>query len=286
MRLFTRTMPDDFNLFLYGDQHVGTTLYYTDGWCSLIDMMHSSYHGLPASKNFGIHHGDTVEAICVDDRRFDIDTIDRSAIPPMVQADVAIEQNRALAGKTICFLQGNHEYTLSRFGDLTSYICKQLDMPYGTNTAKLSFVAKDGTLIYKHFCTHGRKSISSTADDPRRRRVNMELILKRHLKHKAGDCLVMSKGHTHKLLVCKPESDLYLTDDGARIKQVYTTSEQTDGYIHPDHRFFVNTGSFLKLYGDDVSGYAERFEYDPVELGFCIVIVRDRKVIDVERVVV
>jgi hypothetical protein len=286
MRLFTREMPDDFNIFAFGDRHRGNLLFYAPGWEALIDMMHKPYRGVAASKNFGIDHGDTVEAICVDDRRFDLDTIDKDMVPPLVQADTVAAELKPIAKKILCILQGNHEYTLSKFGDLTDYICKQTGIPYGTNTAKLSFVAKDGTLIYKHFCTHGRKSISSTADDPRRRRVNMELILKRHLKHKAGDCLVMSKGHTHKLLVCKPESDLYLTDDGKQIKQVYTTSEQTDGYIHPDHRYFVNTGSFLKLYGDDVSGYAERAEYDPVELGFCIVIVRDRKVVDVERVVV
>lgn len=112
----------------------------------------------------------------------------------------------------------------------------------------------------------------------------MELILKRHLKHKFGDCLLMSMGHTHKLLICSPNPELYLTDDGSQITQKYTRSDKADGYIHPDHRWYINTGSFLKLYGDGVSGYAERAGYDPVELGFIVVMVRDRKIVDVRKV--
>ena len=106
----------------------------------------------------------------------------------------------------------------------------------------------------------------------------MHLILKRHLKFKAGDCAVMVKGHTHKLLVCKPEAELYLTDDGKRIQQKYTGWGQNEEYIHPDARWYGNTGSFLKLHGKGISGYAEIFEYDPVELGFLILKVRRKRI--------
>ena len=132
--------------------------------------------------------------------------------------------------------------------------------------------------MYKIYATHGFKNITSAAYDPKRRRVNMQLILKRHLKFKAGDCAVMVKGHTHKLMVCKPESELFLVDDGSRIKQKYTRWGQSEEYIHPDARWYGNTGSFLKLHGKDISGYAEIMEYDPVELGFLVLVVRKGKI--------
>lgn len=113
----------------------------------------------------------------------------------------------------------------------------------------------------------------------------MELIIKRHLKFKAGDCITMSKGHTHKLIVCQPKSELYLVDDGHEIVQKYTKSDKTGGYIHPDHRWYINTGSFLKLYGDGVSGYGELFEYDPIELGVAVIMVRNQKIDGVRRIV-
>ena len=112
----------------------------------------------------------------------------------------------------------------------------------------------------------------------------MNLILKRHLRFKAGDCAVMIKHHTHKLLVCKPETELYLMDDGKNIKQAYTSWGQSEPYIHPDSRWYGNAGSFLKLYGKGISGYAEVLEYDPVELGFLCLIVRDKKILELKPI--
>ena len=115
----------------------------------------------------------------------------------------------------------------------------------------------------------------------------MELILMRHLMKKAGDCVVQYKGHTHKLLVCNPESGLYLYDDGEEIRQGYTTENQNARYIHPDLRWYVNTGSFVKLYRDDeLTNYAEVAEYDPIDLGFAVTRVREGKVVKVDKIIV
>ena len=106
----------------------------------------------------------------------------------------------------------------------------------------------------------------------------MKLALKRHLKFKAGDCAVMIKHHAHKLLVCEPEQELYLTDNGKKIKQGYTTYIQNSDYIHPDLRWYGCAGAFLTMFGHGISGYAEVAEYDPVELGFLIIKVRNKKI--------
>jgi len=228
--------------------------------------------------------GDIIEAITIDDRRYDMATTSEPF--PLQQIKDAVKTLSPISTRLLCILEGNHERILWRFGDLSNEIADQLKVKYGTYTAKLTINDKEGKYLYKIFATHGKKNITSTADDPKRRFVNQRLILKRHLKFKAGDCVVMVKGHTHKLLICKPEEELYLTDDTKEIKQRYISSSQNAPYIHPDHRYYVNSGSFLKLYGEmGVSGYAERAEYDPVELGFAVIMVRDGQIHDINKVV-
>jgi hypothetical protein len=138
--------------------------------------------------------------------------------------------------------------------------------------------------MYKVFDEHGRRGINSAADDPLRRMVNMQLALKRHLLYKASDCAVMIKHHTHKLIVANPKSELGLISDDENIKQIYTHLKQDDIYIHPNERYYGNAGSFLRLYTVGLTGYAERAEYDPLEIGCLVLVVRDRKIISLDPV--
>lgn len=278
MKLITVHLPDDHNLFLFGDAHHDSPMSSDSGWEILCNMMNKEYDG--CKNNYGAEGGDDIEAIKPDDKRYSEEL--KTTPLPLVQMRHAVERRQSIKDKLLYKLQGNHEATLWTYGDIMADMCETLGVPYGTWTTKLTVTDKRGDLMYKLYDTHGRKSITSTADDPKRRKVNMQLILKRHLKFKAGDCAVMIKHHTHKLLVCKPESELYLVDDGSKIRQAYTGWGQTETYIHPDARWYGNAGSFLKLYGDDFSGYAERAEYDPVELGFLILRVRNKKIVSLD----
>ena len=278
MKLLTKSLPDDHNIFHFGDLHDGSVLSSVNGWEKFIEAINSEYDG--CKNNYGIEGGDDIEAIMVDDKRYSPENLKEPL--PLAQIDRAIKLRQPIKDKLLCKLMGNHERKLWRFGDITEKICQDLWVDYGTWTCKLIIKDKNGKLMYKIYETHGLKSIISAADDPKRRQVNMQLILKRHLKFKAGDCAVMVKHHTHKLLVCKPESELYLVDDGNKIKQKYTGWGQSEDYIHPDARWYGNAGSFLKLYGKGISGYAEILEYDPVELGFLILRVRDKKIISLD----
>jgi len=240
--------------------------------------MQSEYEG--CSNNYGVDGGDAIEAITADDPRFSPEKLTEPL--PLAQMKEAIRDRKPIKRQLLTMLMGNHERKLWRFGDLTKEICDELKVDYGTYSAKIIVKDKKGRILYKIFETHGIRNINSTADDPKRRAVNMQLILKRQLKFKAGDCAIMIKHHSHKLIVCKPESELYLIDDGKKIKQNYTGAGQNEDYIHPDSRWFGNAGSFLKLFGKDISGYGEIFEYDPVELGFLILVVRGGKIIRLE----
>ena len=184
--------------------------------------------------------------------------------------------------------ESNHMLALWRLGNMTKIMCERLKIPYGTYTSKLIIRTRRGGLMYKSYHTHGRKSITSTADDPERRESNMKLILKRHLRDMAGDCILMCKAHVHRLLVLSPTSRLYMADDGDEIEAKYTIdlSSQNAEYIHPDHRWYVCTGSFLRLFGKGFSGYAEHAEYPPMELGFAVARIRNGKFLGVDKVVV
>ena len=278
MRLITKELPSNHNLWLFGDLHDGSVLSSASGWNKLISLMGQEYDG--CSNNYGADGGDMMEAIMVDDPRYSADKLTEPL--PLEQVNRAIEKREPIKDKLLYILMGNHERALWKYGDVTKEVCEKLGIEYGTYTAKLTVVDTNGNLMYKLFDHHGRRGISSVADDPIRQESNMKLTLKRQLYRKAGDCAVMIKHHAHKLIVSQPTSSLYLVDDGKKIKQQYTAYGQTEPYIHPDARWYGCAGSFLKLYGENVSGYAEIAEYDPVPLGFLILKVRNKRIMDLE----
>lgn len=277
MRFHERAMPDDFNLYLFGDTHEGTVAHYRDGFKAMAQTIIDDPMG------YGVDHGDMIEAITIDDKRYDPDTCSDRVLS---QISTAIEARREMAeaGKLLAILNGNHELKLWRFGEISEHVAKVLQVPYLGYTGVLSYFDKSGGLMFKHYATHGRKGIGSAADDPVRRDANMKISLKRILGGKAGDCALMSMGHTHRLMVVQPHHALYLTSDGDRVKQNYYRTEQAAHFIHPDHRWYVNTGSFYRTQVVGADTYSEIAQYDPLELGYAKVSVRDGLIRDVERV--
>lgn len=284
MQLLKKILPPTHRLILTSDWHLGSVLFSDHAVCDIVDRVKNEPNTYIAIG------GDLIEAICVDDKRFDIATNKRAA--PLEQAKAIIELLMPIKEKILFILCGNHEYALHRYGDIIKdIICEQLGVDYGTYSCKCLIRMEDVLGIepsfYKLFYTHGARSLTSTADDPIRRLANMQLSLKRMLMHKAADCEIMAMGHTHKLLVAEPAASLYLVDDGHKIQQCYTGPGDEE-YIHPDHRWYCNTGSMMRLYapGLGVSGYAERFGFDPVELGYCEVVVEAGQIARVEKRVV
>jgi len=247
--------------------------------------MNSEVDGIPPAHNYGIHMGDTIEGIMIDDYRYRPDT----ATTPFVlnQVDDFVDMIWPIHDRLITVLRGNHEDHLWKFADINALICQKLGLEHpGTYSARITIRGKDGKKMYKVYVTHGRKAISSVADDPERRKANMRLILKRHLRVKSGDCVIMAKGHSHRTFISRPTSNLYLTDDGNDIHQKYTHFRPNAPYIHPDNRWYINTGAFYKAYRIGVDSYAEKAEYDPIELGYVIMKIRDGKPVDAEKIIV
>jgi len=277
-------VPRDFNLFLFGDDHEGTVLRYKEGWEKLVEMMNNPYGDLPETANYGVDHGDIVEAICTDDKRYDATT---TSLNVTKQIDQAVKNRLHIKDKLVCILDGNHPSKLVNFGDITKDICTKLGVQFGTWTARITYKT-NSTRHFKHFAVHGiGGTINSKCDDERRRQNYMELALKRKLRDKGGDTLLMSMGHTHKLLICDPINKLYLSDNGQTIHQNYTRRKLgRQDYIDPDHRWYVHTGSFYKLYVDGLTSYAEKAGYDPIELGFCCARFRDGDIVNVDKIII
>lgn len=290
-------VPDDYNLFLYSDDHEGSLMRYAKGWEILCHMINSEWNGIKPENNKALDHGDITEGILIDDKRYN--PLVAKHVNAGLQREQAIKNRRPIQSHLVTILEGNHPWKLWKYEYITPMVCKELGLPYGTWACKVNWTDYHGRLMFKSYHTHGRKGITSTADDPKRRMANRELILKRHLKEKAGDTVLMCKGHTHQLIITRPEPFMYLTDDRENINAGYTKVDHTAEFIHPDLRWYVNTGSFYRLYntgvrvnlGTDeepyevgVSSYAEVAEYDPVELGFAIAEIRNRQISEIRKI--
>lgn len=284
----------DYDLVLFGDNQEGNVLQYRKGYRQAIEYV------LAASNRFALHMGDEMEAYWIDDPRYHPTTMEST---PLEQQRRVLEDLIPLSreDRLITILYGNHSHRLyPKVGDITADTCATLGIQYGGFSCVVEFQDDHHGTQFKGFFTHGRKTIRSIADDPMRRLANEKLQLKQHLKNKMGDCLLMAKGHTHRLIIAEPHTQLYLktemkevvkedaVEQRPNISQHYTHNPPfgKQGYIHPDHRWYANTGSFLKCFGEDVSSYSEIGEYDPTELGYIVVEVRDRNIVNLRKVVV
>jgi len=287
MQLFQVEVPANYEIILWGDNQEGNIAQHRDGVKKCIEYI------LEKKNRFCVHMGDALEAFWIEDKRYMRDTV---LHPPLEQMKIFRKTIAPLTKEKRMWAQllGNHELVfVNKAGNITEFICQEEQKErhsrfplYGTYSAKIDLYDKKG-LQFKMYVTHGRKSINSVSPDPGRRRAYVEHILQRHLEFVFGDCLVMAKGHTHKLLVKKPFPSLYLTTGSGKIHQNYTkagSGTTKDFFIPPENRWYANTGSFLKTYELGVSTYSEMAEYAPTELGYIKIIVGDREVQEVVEV--
>jgi hypothetical protein len=280
MRIIHATIPSNCDFVLHGDSHEGNAARSDKALGETIEFIGSN-----SIARF-VHMGDALEAIMVNDKRYNV-SVKQQESRPVRQARTVVDQYKPIRKKGLAWVEGNHEDILVNYGSLVDdIICHDLGIPFAGSVAKLHLHDKHG-LICKVWLQHGfRGNLTSNAKDFEQRRANMMASLKIRLLHKACDCLVMACGHTHKLFVVDPAQRLIMRDDGTDLTQAYLgPGDGAADYIEPDRRWYVNTGSYLctHIIGGDT--YAERAGYDPVEIGHAVMEIRDRKVVAVRRVV-
>jgi len=299
MRHLDFVLPDDFNLFHIGDNHLGNSMMYERGYMMALNALDSEWGGLPASRNVAVHVGDIHEGIYMDDYRFDPGVHDAEK-DMYWMVDASENMHRPYAKKFLVWMDGNHSNTrkLRPLGNSTYEHAKRVGGEFGTYQAVLTFKTVHGTVMFRNFVGHGWGSISSKVKPGKRAKANREISLMMKLAAKASNCMLMCMGHTHQLEVYTPHQELYMRHvGGGKIIQGYTNPEKYYGdvdYIPDELRYYANTGSFLKLYrpvkyDEDrkhSSGYAEMAGYDPVALGFTVTEVRNGRIQAVRKIVV
>jgi predicted phosphodiesterase len=283
MQIISHNLPDSHDIVLFGDTHEGSAFKHKEEVAKLVDYVATT------KNTYAVHMGDLVEGIVIDDKRYDAESVDSDSPQPLLQYQNAIKEIAPIKNKLLTILEGNHDRTVGRrMGNFVEgLVCKELGVPFGTVGCKLTIKNKDSKQMYKMFLAHKmRNTLNSNAKDPIQKEANIKAAMKDQLRGKCNDAIIMGFGHTHKLLVQPPSNMVEMYDDGVSIKQEYKRDPGNARRIDPDLRWYVNTGSFVKLYELGISGYAEIGGLEVVELGYVVVEVRDRKVVNCRKVVV
>jgi hypothetical protein len=282
-----QNMPDNFEIIFFGDNQHGNIAEAEDKYLDCIRYITEN------ENVYGVHMGDICDAFWVDDKRYCPETCKS---PPLEQMKHQIEVLTPVVQtkRLLTILEGNHEHALqNKVGNFTNTLCEWLRLASGCQypiagsfTHKLELLTEKGSPMFKVFCTHGKKSIRSISPDPHRRIGYLRHTLQRHLEHMAGDCIVMVKAHVHIVLVAPPVPTLYLTTERGKIKQHYTRAGlgKTAEYIPPEQRWYGCSGSFLRSQVIGVNTYSELAEYNPLEIGYLKLIVKDREPVELQEV--
>ena len=277
MELLTKELPKNANIFIGGDTHEGTLLKYHKGIKELKYLVNHQ------KNNYFIHMGDVAEAITVDDKRYQAEIQDSAKSVPLLQYQNAKAELDEIKKKTLVILIGNHDWKLLNYGNFVrDIICRELNISYGTYTCVLTLVDASKHKMIRLFLTHGSGTLRSTADDPQERIHIMRRALRRKLQLKAGDCEVMIQGHSHRLVVTPPTTEMFLNQQEDELKHYYTHLEKNGNFIPRNLRWYGCSGSFLKIYEKGLSSYAELMGLDPTELGCLLLKIRDGKVLSLE----
>jgi len=288
-------MPDNFNLFLWGDTQWGNVGTREKGIDKMFDMMESEYRGVPAKWNYAAHMGDHLEGIVVGDPRFAFDQLLPKKTFLRAMIDHAIERESVIRKKTLFILNGNHEWKwINTYGDIGREIADRLEVPYGLRSCVARFHRKKtGNFLFRGHHHHGFGSLRSNAKDHVQREANMKAALKDRLRRLFDGAVYHAMGHTHQLMVVEPDTSVkILAEADGILRQSYplsdplSTVDQSSSYIPPDSRWYVNTGSFLQTYTEEGVSYAEQLGLPPVELGFIVGAVRDCKLVKFYKEVV
>lgn len=296
MQIVKVNLGKDHNINLSGDWHNGTKM--QDSGAILQTVQDTKWTG-----SFFVGMGDFIEAITVDDKRYEMALHKSSVAEQYHDVEEILEQ---IKDQTIIHLMGNHDWKLSRkYGDYVKIMCDRLGVTYGDYTSIICIYADPNKpissqhnpdlekqyFLYKIYATHGFGSIMSRIDSTSERYHSMNRALRRKLFLKNSDCKVMAMGHTHRLVVIPPITslDLYTNQDdppGHQIHSFYSGEEVSEnGHIHPEGRWYVNTGGYLRMFGEGMTGYAEVKGYDPIEIGFAKIICRDGEITEIKRMI-
>src|SRR3990170_2227358 len=101
-------LEPDHDIYLAGDMHEGALAQSAEDLQPFIEDV------LANPRGHFVGMGDYVEAILVDDKRFDLESTDLDQPRPLTQYQSIVAKLRPIREKTILLIQGNHDYHIAR----------------------------------------------------------------------------------------------------------------------------------------------------------------------------
>jgi len=195
--------------------------------------------------------GDWIEGITPDDKRFELDTIDKNYLDGNLilnQVNYLKDKFKKLSSldKIIGLHSGNHDDKLKKkfTMDFIKSICDELNIEYLGFSAytRLKIVRDNRSTSFDIYSTHG-----SIAGRKKGNKIN-------RLEEMSGwyDADMYFMGHSH---------DMFLSYDN----QYYLTRK---GKIAEKIKLFGNSGCFLKGVQYGTESYAEKANYSPNRIGY------------------
>jgi len=288
-------MPEDFDLVLCGDHHVGALAFREAAWLKVVEWIANRRVKIP---RFWGHQGDIVEGKLIDSPHFNPESLRPKQTNIKQQADYWLDINKPIFPYLLWQTQGNHDRYLKRNFDVMEYVMKdRLDM-YEVLGGPQTWVQLRPGLNLHSF--HGRRSLPKGAKDPLQRPGNQKAWLKCELEQLAGDCVIMCMGHTHACIIVEPIEQYTLLsdpDEGGDVQGHFFVEPNAmlgeSLYVPKESRWYVNTGTFrasgffgAKHDKRGASDYAEEAGYRPMPTSYALAKVRGGQVVSIEKIIV
>ena len=286
MEIISRIMPPNYEIIDTGDWHIGPLTSNIDGIKKMIKYVKNH-------KNvFVVLKGDLIDALSAEDKRYKHCTMDTKFLTVQAQYRYVQDLISEIRERVLFVQLGNHELVHLNDFDYAKEWSENLDIPYGGYSAKFIHLDRDGVPRFKQFYCHGSGSVNSSVESDIKRKAAIEDGIRKKLtKTLHSDVIYMSMAHLHKLVAIAPTiaNELHLIDDGKKTKARYQTFEdQSAEYIPPNARWYGCSGSFLNTNapgGVYMIPYAEVAMYGPLEHGYLKVIIKNDRMVDLQRIV-
>ena len=273
MRIFNIPAWYNFNIFMIGDEHIGSMARDEKLWHKKIEMITNEYEGIPSERNLVVDSGDHIEAMTPSDPRWDEYSSKNHYITE--QQYIARRDYGEIKNHLIGICEGNHPWKYRMFGYLTKDLCeKELGVNYLGWSALIQYQV-DGKDLFSHCVTHGHKAIYTTITDNRRDEVLKTNLRKKFARKQHKGCLIYQRGHSHLVIVAEPTLKRVRNRRNGKILYEYEID---------DPAWYVCTGSGFRTENIGFDTYAEMFEYDPIRPGFTVGLVRDGKPAEIRKI--
>ena len=282
-------LPDEYEVVCTSDWHCGSKAFHEDALDALIAWV------LAKPNRFIGHGGDMVEGKRIDSPHFNPDGLRSKQLKIGEQIEWVREKVRRAADRFLWIGLGNHDIYVQDADLIRCILAEPLgiaDRLGGYQT----WVDLDGLRGHVY---HGRATMPRGAKDPIQRDANQRAWLVNRLAPLAGDAHFHLMGHVHALLVQPPvEQYALLTGEGGVRARYFTEPEQPvrardhEGmhddrvYVPPGARWYGCTGTLRRSGGFGWIDYGEVAGFPPAPIGWLVMRVQDRRVVDLRKVIV